>query len=378
MSVMPEGVKIYFGDSLNKKIAIENILKNIFEKNCYNLIELPMYEFYNDLVANFSNSIKKKMYKFVDRDSGEVVALRPDMTSLLAKLVKLRDENMVLPERIYYVGDVFRYDKIKSGVYREISQAGIELIGESGYKADVEVIVMAIEALKSLGLSNPKIEIGDVGIFNNVISKLGIKDEEIDTVKDFILRKDIPSLRKYFEGREGLDILLKLPTMIGKKDILNGMEEYGTENLKKVADILDEIGYKDNYIIDLGIVKEMEYYTGLVFNGFCDNARDFILNGGRYDKLMGTSALGFVINIDAVVEIAQGMLDKEKAGILIVGKNYKKTLEVKYDLISKGEKVQIFYKEVSNEVLKKYALKKGYKYILNVDTDEKYEVKGDI
>jgi len=378
MSVMPEGVKIYFGDSLKKKLAIEENLKEIFEKNCYNLIELPMYEFYEDLKPNFSSEINKKMYKFVDRDSGEVVALRPDMTSLLAKLVKLRSDDMVLPERIYYAGDVFRYDKIKSGVYREIAQAGIELIGESGYKADVEVIIMAIESLKNLGLSNPKIEIGDVSILNNIIKNSNLEERELEKVKNYILKKDIPSLQKYLDGRENVEMLLQIPTMIGQKDILEGLEKYGTDNLKKVADLLDELGYSENYIIDLGIVKGMEYYTGIVFNGFCDNARDFILNGGRYDKLMGTNALGFVINIDAIVEIASEIEIKDKKRILLFGSNYKELLAKKQELLSQDKKVQIFYQDLEKSELETYALKKGYSCIWNLDNNEKYDIKGDI
>lgn len=374
MSVMPEGVKIYFGESLKKKIAIEDILGNIFEKNSYSLIELPVYEFYKDLEENFSVEMNKKMYKFVDRDSGEVVALRPDMTSLLAKLVKLRKEDIVLPERIYYIGDVFRYDEIKSGVYREIAQAGLELIGEESYKADVEVLIIAIESLKKLGLKNPKIEIGDVGILNSIILKSGLSKEKIEKVKKYILKKDIPTLEKYLKEQNYNGILKDIPMMIGDKNILNGLEEHGSGKLKKILDILDELGYSENYIIDLGIVKMMEYYTGIVFNGFCDGARDFILNGGRYDKLMGTSALGFVINIDNIVEIAENIVNSEKNGIFIFGEDYIKAVKKKEELIKDESRVEICYKKMEEKELKDYLIKKCYKYTYNTDTGEKKEI----
>jgi len=374
MSVMPEGVKIYFGESLKKKIAIEEILGNIFEKNSYSLIELPVYEFYKDLEENFSLDMNKKMYKFVDRDSGEIVSLRPDMTSLLAKLVKLRKEDIVLPERIYYIGDVFRYDEIKSGVYREIAQAGLELIGEDSYKADVEVLIIAIESLKRLGLKNPKIEIGDIGILNSIISKSGLSKEKVEKAKEYIIKKDIPTLEKYLDEQNYSGILKKIPMMIGDKTILNGLEEYGGEKLKKILNILDELGYSENYIIDLGIVKMMEYYTGIVFNGFCDNSRDFVLNGGRYDKLMGTSALGFVINIDNIVEIAENIINEEKNGVFIIGEDYIEAVKKKEEFIKIEKKVEICYKKMSEEELNDYLNKKKYKYIYNVDTDEKKEI----
>lgn len=371
MTVMPEGVKIYFGENLKKKIAVETILKNIFESNSYSLIELPAYEFYKDIEENFSLDMRNKMYKFVDRDSGETVTLRPDMTSLLAKLVKLRKENIVLPERIFYIGDVFRYDEIKSGVYREISQAGVELIGEDSDKADIEILVMAIESLKKLGLKNPKIEIGDISILNSIISKSNLSKEDIVIVKDLILKKDIPTLDKFLKNINYTGILLKLPMMIGDKTILEGLEEYGSEKLKRIVNVLDELGYKDNYIIDLGIVKAMEYYTGIVFNGFCDNSRDFILNGGRYDKLMEISALGFVINVDNIVEIAENIVNDEKNGVYIYGKDYIKAMKMKEKLILEEKRVEISYKDISEEEIKEYATKKLFKYLYNTNTDTK-------
>lgn len=368
MSLIPEGVKIYFGKTLDKKIAIENRIGDIFKKNSYNLIELPIYEYYSDLEESFSDTMKKNMFKFVDRDSGKILALRPDMTSLLAKLMKLRKDEIVFPERIYYTGDVFRYHKIKSGVYREICQAGVELIGAKGFRADIEVVTMAIDVMKALGLNAPKLEIGDVRILETIFNKLGINGEERDELKALISKKDIPELEKLVKAKGYDKIVTKLPLAIGGKEILTEMEEYGTEELKELVDALDRLGYKDNYVIDLGIVKEMGYYTGLVFNGMCSGSGDFIINGGRYDKLMGFPALGFVVNIDAVAEIVGDFGSEKKNGYYITGKNYGKMFEEKLKYTAEGERVEISILDMETAEERAYAERKGFRYI--VDTEK--------
>ena len=260
MSLIPEGVKIYFGKTLNKKIAIENRVSEIFKKNSYNLIELPIYEYYSDLEESFSDTMKKNMFKFVDRDSGKMLALRPDMTSLLAKLMKLRKDEMIFPERIYYNGDVFRYQNIKSGVYREISQAGVELIGTKGFRADIEIVTMAIDVMKGLGLEKPKLEIGDVRILNRIFDEMDIDLEEKNELKELIAKKDIPTLEKLVEKKGYDKIVLKLPLAIGGKEILNEFSEYGTKELTEIVDYLDKLGYNENYVIDLGIVNSIGFF----------------------------------------------------------------------------------------------------------------------
>lgn len=311
MAIIPDGVKVYFGERLSKRMAIEGKIRTKFEKYHYNLIELPIYEYYRDIEETFSDSMKSKMFRMVDRDTGEMIALRPDMTSLLAKLVKLKKDDLNQPERLYYMGKVFRYEKIKSGMYREIKQAGIELIGEKKIKADIEVVSMAIEILKDLGIKNPKIEIGDVRIFNAIFEKLGMTKEEIVQIKEVISRKDIPDLEKLVKDKKYHDILLRLPMLIGGKEILDEVEsiyrelgvESEVEELRELLKSLDEKGHSGNYILDMGILKEMEYYTGIVFNGMGEGFGDHLLSGGRYDKLMDIQALGFALNVDALVEI---------------------------------------------------------------------------
>lgn len=374
MSIMPEGVKVYFGESLEKKIAIEEKIKKIFENNGYNFIQLPTYEYYEDLKGSFSEEMKKKMFKFVDRDSGRVISLRPDMTSLVAKLIKLKKDDINYPERLCYIGDTFRYDKIKSGVYRQKSQAGLELIGGEAFKTDIEVLVMAIEVLKSLGAKNPKIEIGDTRIFFELAEKAELNQEDLATLKDLINKKDVPGLESFIEEKSCDKILKLLPLMIGKKEVLKLLENEETEYLKKICQTLDDLGYEENYVIDLSVVKDMEYYTGLVFNGFSDDSVDFVISGGRYDKLIGINATGFVINVDALVENLDFNVEKENKGYLVYGEDYTKLVKLKNKLIENGDRAKAILDLKTIDELKIYAKETGYKYLIDANNEEKINV----
>lgn len=375
---MPEGVKVYFGESLRKKLEIEEKVKGLFKQNGYDYIELPTYEYYKDLEENFSSEMRTKVFKFEDRESGEVVALRPDMTSLLAKLIRLSGKDGDLQKRIFYCGDVFRHSKIKSGVSKEITQAGVELIGANSLEADIEIIVMAIESLKSLGITNPKVELGDVRIFETLTEKIGVSGDKKIELKKLIGNKDIPTLTAFLEANSLDKEILKLTMAIGDSSILDGFKGYSVEHLKKVVEMLDSLGYKENYVLDLGIVKEMGYYTGVVFNGFCDDLLDYILTGGRYDKMMGTEAIGFAINIDSVVPIYNEEGNNQANGCFVYSKEYKKACEKKMEFIKNGIRAEANVDKSSFEEAKVYAKDKNYEYIVNVDSNEKISLAGDM
>ncbi len=376
MSLMPEGVKVYFGKSLDKKLEIEEIIRGVFQKNGYTFIELPIYDYYEDVKNNFSEKMRNNMFKFIDRDTGKVIVLRPDMTSLLAKLIKIKKENSDFPKRICYMGDIFRHDKIKSGTYREISQAGIEMIGaKENYQADVEVLIVAIEVMKALGVKNPKVEISDLNILNSILER-ETAPEKREKIKELISKKDIPGLELLIKETGYTEILKKIPMMIGKKEILDNFKEEDTKELRRVLNILDELGYSENYILDMGMVKEMEYYTGLVFNGFFDGVGDYVISGGRYDTLMGVKALGFVVNIDATVEVFEKKENKIKDGYYIYGSDYMKNLKMKKELSEKGEKIEIAIDKFDFKTAKIEAIDKKFKFIINTDNDEKYDLTG--
>ncbi|BDU49557.1 ATP phosphoribosyltransferase regulatory subunit [Haliovirga abyssi] len=378
MALIPKGVKVYFGNSLKKKLWIENSIRDYFEKNYYNYIELPVYEYYDDIKENFSEDVQDEMFKFLDRDSGKILTLRPDMTSLLSKLIKLKKEKIKFPERIYYIGDVFRHHKIKSGVYREIAEAGVELIGgKDKDRSDLEIAVMAIELMKKLGLKNAKLEIGTVNLFKDICKKVNISNSDIKEIKKYLSGKDITSLSKIVKEKNYDEIILKLPSLIGKKDILKEVEGYDISEIEKLTTALDELGYENDYIIDLGIVRELEYYTGIVFNGLVEGYGDYILSGGRYDELMGEKAIGFVLKIDSIFELLEVKIKSELKGYYIYGSDYIKLMKKKKELLLKNEFVEISAGDLSESELKEYVKLKGFKYIYNIDTDEKISLEED-
>ncbi|MGM0509149.1 MAG: ATP phosphoribosyltransferase regulatory subunit [Fusobacteriota bacterium] len=374
MSLIPEGVKIYFGKNMDKKKKIEDYLKNEFENSGYRFIEMPNYEYYEDIKENFSDSIKRNMFKFEDKYTGKVLALRPDMTSILSKLIKLKSEDIEFPERIYYLGNIFEHGKMN-----EKTQAGIELIGSKNKsRSDLEILAMALELMKKLSIPERLLEIGDIRIFDDLMKKLSVNKKDVKKIKKYLMTKNVLGLEKFVKEKGYDEIISRLPYLIGEKNILKEIKKYiDVDYLEDILNKLDKLGYKNDYILNLGMVKEMSYYTGIVFNGISSDNTDYILSGGRYDKLMEVNALGFVVNIDMLVSLTPDKEEEVKNGYYIMGKNDLELIKKKNELIGKGKKVEICTEKWDVNKARDVAGKKGYKYVIDLNKNKEYNLSGD-
>src|SRR5665648_182064 len=158
---IPEGLNDLFPEEVLKRRLLENKISQVFKEWGYQEIITPTFEFYDMLARGAGSIMKKEMIKFFDRE-GNIIALRPEMTTPLARVTSTKMQQEPKPLRFYYMGNVFRYDDFKVGGQREFCQAGVELIGVNSKKADAEVIALAVECLKNSGLKNFFIDIGPV------------------------------------------------------------------------------------------------------------------------------------------------------------------------------------------------------------------------
>jgi ATP phosphoribosyltransferase regulatory subunit len=288
--ITPEGMRDTLFEECKKRREIENKFCETAEKHGYNEIATPMFEFYDVFNHSSLNFPQESLYKFTD-NQGRLMVLRPDVSLPIARSVATRLRNEKLPLRLFYVQDVFRVNRADTGKSSCIRQAGIEMIGE---KNNSEVISLAIEFLKSFGKPFT-IEIGHVGIFKELTKcfKEEKDFEKIDLLRDLIARKNSPALDK-MDICEGLK---KLPKMFGKDDVLK-TDLYPKEILAELKSIYDDISDKADVIIDLGLVNQINYYTGIVIKGYISGVE--VLSGGRYDRLMSkfgydTPAMGFAV-----------------------------------------------------------------------------------
>ncbi|OOM07341.1 ATP phosphoribosyltransferase regulatory subunit [Clostridium saccharobutylicum] len=316
-NILPEGTRDLILDECIIKRSLERNLDGIFEKWGYKEVITPTLEFYETFNYNSQSLKEEDMYKFFD-NRGRILVLRPDMTIPIARVVETKLKDSKIPIKLRYTSNVFRVHASLGGKRNEYTDCGIELIGLEDKKSDLEVLVLALEALKKLGLRNFKLEIGNIGFFNGAFKNLDIDQEYKESIAQFIEDKNMKSLEDYLDTLDIKDeykrFFNKLPWMFGDKKILEDAKNIAfnddiKENLEYLEELyeqLDELGYGENVTFDLGMVPRLNYYTGIIFRGFGEGVGNTVLRGGRYDSLIQSSkkyipAIGFSIDINSVI-----------------------------------------------------------------------------
>lgn len=253
--------------------------------------------------------------KIIDR-AGKILVMRPDNTVAIGRVAATKLSSLPLPMRLYYNQTVFRSDDINTGSRTEIHQCGVELIGASGIRADLEVLSLAIDALEACGLEGFHIEIGHAGYFSSLLRQLGLSEEEKRTLRELVEEKNFTAydafLRPYRDTSVG-KALRYLPRLFGGPEVLDSARGLCDDPeaievvsyLEKIYDVLKQAGLDSHVQFDLGLIQNIEYYTGIIFRGFGEGAGSNVLSGGRYDKLIGQfgkdiPATGFALDVEAV------------------------------------------------------------------------------
>lgn len=316
-NVLPEGTRDLILDDCTIKRALERDMDEIFEKWGYKEVITPTLEFYETFNYNSQALREEDMYKFFD-NRGRILVLRPDMTIPIARIVETKFKDTKLPIKIRYTSNVFRVHESLGGKRNEYTDCGVELIGLEDKKSDLEVLVLALDALKKLGLKDFKLEIGNIGFFNGAFKNLDIDEEYKESIGKFIENKNLKNLEDYLGKldikEEYKKFFNKLPWMFGDKQVLidakklafNDEIKKNLEYLEKLYSQLNELGYGENVTFDLGMVPGLNYYTGIIFRGYGEGVGNTLLRGGRYDKLIRYSkkyvpAIGFSIDIDSII-----------------------------------------------------------------------------
>lgn len=315
---LPHGVAdLYFQDAA-RKTRVELLLRDTFAGSGYSQVIPPTFEYYEALAAEASPQVREEIYRFPDRD-GRMLALRADPTIPIARLISTKLSDRPLPLRLFYIANVFRHTEPKASLRREFTQAGVELIGAGTPQADAEVIALTVNALRALGVQEFRLRLGAMDILHSLLAPLGLNDTQLELIKSALERKNERALNDMlrdapmtWETRRALNAL---PSLAGGGDILDRAREecsindrarLAIERLGQVWTFLDALGVTDAITLDLGMVRGMAYYTGIVFEGFARGIGFSILSGGRYDNLLahfGTArpACGFAIGIERVL-----------------------------------------------------------------------------
>ena len=304
----PYGTQDFLPEEAAAKRNTEQKIFELFASFGYEEVVTPAMEYLETLTTSGGREIESHLFKMFDAQN-RTLALRHEMTTPIARLTVGRLKNSPLPLKLSYNTNVFRFRKNQPGRQCEFYQAGVELLGISNAFADAEVIGLAAQALKISGLKNFKICLGQVEFAGGLMENLS--PELQAEIKFAIERHDIVAL----ENLPVEDSLKKIPKLQGGREILTAAESIAEndrskkalENLKEIYRLLEIYGVADKITFDLGLIRDFEYYTGMVFEAYAHGVGYSLAGGGRYDNMLkdfgaACPATGFALGIERILD----------------------------------------------------------------------------
>ena len=311
---LPSGLRDLLPDHSAHLADLSANLHDVFSTFGYRRLFLPTLERLEVVERGLSPAALAGVLKFVEPGSGEVVAIRPDITPQIARLYAARPDALPAPARLCYDGPVLRAREARAGRPREVYQAGVELLGEGGPRADAEALAVLARALDRVGLGHAVIEIGHARFAPEVIAAARLPDGAREEASVALARKDEAALaRLAARGRGSPAARAALPLLAGL---------YGDRALERAREVARDVsgaaaalGEVDaalrlarrrglgDFVVDLGEVRGLGYYTGITFAGYAPGAGSAVAAGGRYDALLARfgrpgPAIGFAVDLE--------------------------------------------------------------------------------
>ncbi|MCL2032907.1 MAG: histidine--tRNA ligase [Methanomassiliicoccaceae archaeon] len=310
MMQSPRGTRDFLPDEMERRRFYEGVLRQIAQRAGFREIQTPIFEEAELFILRSGPNILNELYAFKDKGDRDL-ALRPEMTAPAIRSFVNNMSNDPKPIKIFYFGQCFRYERPQSGRYREFFQFGAEIIGTATPQTDAEVIAAALEMVKALGLKGYKARIGHIGVLRKQLLKARIPEDEMPEILQKLDKKMYeeawPLMETAGVSREEAELLFELTGTTGGAEVLSKIDGEESEYLKEVLGYLSAMG-TDAPEIDLGVVRGLDYYTGMVFEIEAPvlGAEKQICGGGSYtlSELFGGEKVfstGFAIGFDRVL-----------------------------------------------------------------------------
>lgn len=314
-------MRYYIGGEARLRRAVEDTAMSVFDGWSYEEVVTPSVDYYSLFEQGMGHTEAHRAFRFTDRD-GELLALRPDVTSSVARAAATLLAERSRPLRLCYAAAVFKQQQQSHAEWRrESTQLGCELIGAGAPAADLEVLVMAAEILSRLSLREKyRITINNVEVFNGIAERLGLDGESRERMRALIDTRDAQELQRFLQSfqisQEERTVFAQLTQLTGKSEILirarqvitNERSVAALDDLDALWTVIESLGLADWFDIDLGDVSQLDYYTGVTFKIFIQGAGARVGRGGRYDRLIGNfgnsePAIGFILDLDALTDV---------------------------------------------------------------------------
>ncbi len=320
--LLPDGLQDTLPPDAEAEAQTTSRLLETFASFGYQRVAPPLAEFEGTFLEGPGAAVGAKTFRMVDPLSQEMLCVRPDITPQIARIAESCLSNLARPLRLSYAGHILRGSGTQLYPERQFSQVGVELIGDSSLAGDVEVILLAHEALSSLGVADISIDLTIPTLVPIICRDLGLGEIETSEVRRVLDRKDTGSLKEMdVPGRELFESLMLAAgpanTAIEKIGALNLPNEAG-RHVALLEDLVNQLrafAPSMALTVDPGEFRGVEYHTGVAFNVFSRGARGELCGGGRYCLYGGEKATGFTIYMESL----QGVIpnDPEPSRIYI-------------------------------------------------------------
>src|SRR5882672_7197098 len=328
LSKIPNGLRYYSGQEARLRRTIEETAMSVFDGWSYEEIITPTLDYYSLFERGMGPSEAHHAFRFADTD-GRLLALRPDVTSGIARVTATLLANRPRPLRLCYASPVFRQQGQSAIEWRrESTQIGCELMGQNSAASDIEVLAIACEVLRRLELDREYvITLNDVEVFNGVAENLGFDANARDQLRQLVDGRNVADLESFlisYASSEDCRAFSQLIQLSGRLETLdkahrvitNARSSAALDRLERLWRIIESLGISDHFEVDLGDVSRLDYYTGLTLKIYVEGAGASVGSGGRYDNLTanfgkGEPAVGFVLDLDVLA----GLLLTRSVGV---------------------------------------------------------------
>ena len=336
------GMRDFLAEEAKAMRYIEQTAREIAGLYGYEEVITPVVESYDLLAAKAGEEIRHRMYVFEDL-GGRKVALRPEFTPTVARLVATTLRRAPKPLKLFCTGSLYRYDEPQYGRFREFWQANYELFGSTRPEADAEILALSYDLKEKLGLRNCYFKIGHVGILRGILNQENITEEQQNRIMQLLDKKQwddaLVTLQELGASQKCIATMKSIFETSGKdvskvlKRARETLKDYeaavaAINNLHEIIDLTKESGAKIEFLAEMGFARGLEYYTGMVFEPYAPDFETALGGGGRYDKLVElfggepTPAVGVAYGMDRL------SLVMEKQKISIVPSKEKKVFVV--------------------------------------------------
>jgi ATP phosphoribosyltransferase regulatory subunit len=363
-------MRYYSGPEARLRRAIEAATISIFDGWSYEEITTPTIDYYSLFEHGMGRRQAHHAFRFSDTD-GRLLAVRPDVTSLVARAAATLFAQRERPLRLCYVAPVFRQQPESHTEWRrESTQIGCELIGVNSSVADLELLAIVCEVLQRLDLARGcSITLNDVEVFNGIAEQLRLDSAGRDEMRQLVDTRNSADLRKFlvpYSSTQDSQALAQLIQLTGKCNILNDARQMITnarsraalDRLARLWSVLESLQLSNHFEIDLGDVSRLDYYTGLTFKIYISGAGSRVGSGGRYDGLTASfgkaePAVGFVLELDALTDVLLGRDDSGLAArsieesVPVADSDLAGLFRAAMDRRALGERIAIDSREVS-------------------------------